>query len=221
MFNSIDTAFYHPIQECMYLFKGEGFIKYKSGQGVELITVESIGIIGVDGWLGLPKAFCSDIDTAFIYHNEYLYFFKGEEFVRWDVANDTLSPGYPKNINAIWSGLATHFTEDGQLRYYEDSDSITAFFKSGKHLQHMRGDTGLWDVCSWTSGVWKGSVINSEALPKNFLQHLDAVVHLPCGETYFFAGHDYLVWNTADGLLTGYPKPITTEQESALCIVGV
>jgi len=56
-------------------------------------------------WPGLPAGFTSGIDAAFNGQKRFAgkpYFSKGDQYVRYDWANDKTDPGYPQPIIFNW-----------------------------------------------------------------------------------------------------------------------
>ncbi|MET0789210.1 MAG: hemopexin repeat-containing protein [Cellulomonas sp.] len=59
------------------------------------------------------SAFDSGIDAAVNWGNGKAYLFKGGQYIRHDIAADTLDPGYPKPIKGNWPGVdGTIFEKD-------------------------------------------------------------------------------------------------------------
>jgi hypothetical protein len=61
--------------------------------------------INNETWPGLP--WTDGIEAAINLGNGKAYFFKGDQYVRWDIAADRIDPGYPKAIStpSAWPGL--------------------------------------------------------------------------------------------------------------------
>jgi hypothetical protein len=54
---------------------------------------------------GFPASFAAGIDDVVVWNNGKAYFFKGSEYVRYDIAVDKADPGYPQPIAGNWRGL--------------------------------------------------------------------------------------------------------------------
>jgi hypothetical protein len=65
-------------------------------------------------WTDASSAhFGTGIDAAVNWGNGKAYLFKGGEYIRHDIAADTIDPGYPKPIAGNWGGVAgTIFAQD-------------------------------------------------------------------------------------------------------------
>lgn len=115
--SDLDAASFVPELGHAYFFKGDQYIKVKfDAQDVDSV-VESNGSkirkLGVTGWQELPKTFAEGVDAALYYRsNEFLYFFRGREYVRWE-PDHGISRRYPRRIGQLhrehggWPGLST------------------------------------------------------------------------------------------------------------------
>jgi hypothetical protein len=61
-------------------------------------------------WRDFPPAFEASIDAGVVWPNGKAYFFKGNQYIRYDVAADKTDPGYPLPIAGNWHGLPPEFT---------------------------------------------------------------------------------------------------------------
>ena len=60
-----------------------------------------------NNWPGFPAAFAAGIDAAVVWNNGKAYFFKGANYIRYDIKTDKVDAGYPKPIAGAWPGLFT------------------------------------------------------------------------------------------------------------------
>ena len=59
--------------------------------------------INSETWPGLPW---TDVDAVVNWGNGKAYFFKGSQYIRYDIKADRADPGYPKTIdNSTWPGI--------------------------------------------------------------------------------------------------------------------
>jgi hypothetical protein len=94
----------------LYMFKGDQYVRYdwaadKTDPGYPK------PIAGM--WPGLPPDFTTGFDSAVTGKGPFAgkaYFFKGDQYVRYDWAADQTDPGYPKPIAGMWPGLPPDFT---------------------------------------------------------------------------------------------------------------
>ena len=56
-------------------------------------------------WPGFPADFAAGVNAAVVWNNGKAYFFKGSEYIRYDIATDKTDAGYPKPIKNFWPGL--------------------------------------------------------------------------------------------------------------------
>ncbi|MFN8442083.1 MAG: hemopexin repeat-containing protein [Caldilineaceae bacterium] len=72
----------------------------------------------------------SDIDAATTWSNGKTYFFKGDEYIRYDIMTDQADPGYPGKICEGWSGLwesdidAVMTWPSGKTYFFKDDEYI-------------------------------------------------------------------------------------------------
>lgn len=90
----------------VYFFKGAHYVRYKvsgpegADSGPTPISAE---------WPGMGEAgFGSDLDSGITWGNGSTYFFKGNQYVRFDHADNTVPPAYPLAIADQWPGMAGH-----------------------------------------------------------------------------------------------------------------
>jgi hypothetical protein len=142
-----------------------------------------------------------------------LYFFKNGRFASWDVLEERLDPGYPRDVGAAWPGLleagdgrplrgALHVPEWGRTAYF--------FFE------------GLAEVVPWNldSGNVAGPRVPiASVLPGGFAEGDFTPVYAqrPGGEgvIYAFQGHDCQSW------LAGTAFPTAPECGTATKIAQV
>ena len=137
------------------------------------------------------------------------YFFKDDEYVRWDWESDRVDPGYPRKIRSGWRNLPSDFYSsldavlmgDGQFK------GKIYFFKQGQFVRYdiasKRVDPGY---PKWVKGPWR-------SWPNNFPEEIDDVL---CGEgpfkgkAYFFKDNQYIRYDwQMDKTESGYPKSIS------------
>jgi hypothetical protein len=191
-----------------YFFRGDQYLRYDYGD--DLPDPGYPKSIGVE-WHGLPGAFTGNLDATVNGQNGFagkLYFFKGDQYVRYDWASDKTDPGYPKSIAGNWPGLPDTFTSridaavTGKGRF-----SGKAYFFKGD--QYVRYD---WANDKTDPGYPKSIAGNWPGLPPGFTSNLQAAVNGQKafdGKLYFFAGANYTRYDwTTDRNDPGYPLPI-------------
>ncbi|MCP4305760.1 MAG: hypothetical protein GY788_12995, partial [bacterium] len=83
-----------------YFFKGDEYIRYTPGKGVDAGYPRKIK----DNWKKWPSHF-KNIDCSIKWNNDKLYFFKGNEYIRYTPGKG-VDKHYPKTIISAWPGLA-------------------------------------------------------------------------------------------------------------------
>lgn len=180
-----------------YFFKGSSYIRYdpvldKADPGYPAPIAGN--------WPGFPASFAAGVDAWVLWNNGKAYFFKGNEYIRYDVARDHADVGYPQPIANNWPGLGGHKIDCGVVW-----PNGKAYFFSGS--QYLRYDIAADHVDAGypapIAGNWPG-------LPSSFTSNLDAAVVWDNGYAYFFKGAEYVRYDIAlDRMSAGYPKPIT------------
>ncbi|MCX5302831.1 hemopexin repeat-containing protein [Streptomyces sp. NBC_00160] len=92
-------------QDTAYLFKEAEYVRWNIKEGkVDAGYPKNIA----DYWPGFREAgFTSDIDAAVVWPGKgKAYFFKGPDYLRFDIKADKVDEGYPKKIVDYWPGLA-------------------------------------------------------------------------------------------------------------------
>ncbi len=109
-----------------YFFKGDEYIRYDMSTG----KVDKGYPVKISKYWKIPNYFTSDLDAAMNYGNGKAYFFKGNKYIRYDIATDKVDEGYPKYIGRGWKGL------DGKVEPYKLE------FTLDKVMVHNDGDSG-------------------------------------------------------------------------------
>ena len=87
-----------------YFFRGDRYLRYD----VATDTVDDGFPLPTAGsWAGFAEAgFATGIDAAVNWGNGKAYFFRGDEYLRYDIAGDAVDDGYPLPVAGNWPGLA-------------------------------------------------------------------------------------------------------------------
>lgn len=135
--------------------------------------------------------------------NGKAYFFRGNKYIRYDIASNRADPGYPKPFNAqTWPGLMWTDGIDAAVNW---GNGKAYFFKGSQYVRYDiaadRVDSGYpqpindqtWPGLTWTNGI-------------------DAAVNWGNGKAYFFKGNQYIRYDIQhDRVDLGYPKPINAQ----------
>lgn len=132
-----------------------------------------------------------------------LFFFKGSEYYRFDVADDKVPPNYPRQITGPWPGM---FASDVDAGFPVRTGKVY-FFSGSQYLRYDvildRTDPGYPKPIA---GNWPG------VDGTGFEAGIDAALNWGNGQFYWFKGDQYLRLSFAAGtgwsVDSGYPKPI-------------
>jgi hypothetical protein len=128
-----------------------------------------------------------------------VYFFKGEQYSRYDVKRDRVEAGWPKKIRDEWEGLFPNGIDaaisGGGTRIY--------FFKGEQYSRYDIAEDRVQP--GWPKKIrdeWKGL----------FPSKIDAAFDFPKDKVYFFKGPQYSRYDMrADTVEPGWPKKIEDE----------
>jgi len=134
--------------------------------------------------------------VALVWDESKAYFFKGDEYTRYDIGGDQADEGYPQTISSGWAGV---FESDFDAAVVWPNGKAY-FFKGDEYIRYDvaadRADEGYPQAIS--SG-WAGV----------FQSDLDAAVVWPNGKAYFFKRDEYIRYDiSADRADDGYPQAI-------------
>ncbi len=133
---------------------------------------------------------------------KHIYFFRGSEYLRYNVSNFRVDPYYPKRIHDVWTGWPSDWDSPGAAVVYP---SGKAYFFNGKgdYLRitvtnnssvdpgYPRKVVGNWG--NWPSEDW----------------HPFAAAMWPNGKVYFFSYDEYIRYDSNTHRVDpGYPRKI-------------
>ena len=163
---------------------------------------------------GFPGVFTEDIDAVAVWpdggpYEGKAYFFKGDQYTRFDVAAGRADPGYPRAIaGGGWPGL-----------FDRDIDAVCVWPRGTPYegkAYFFRGDEYLrYDVAADRADPGYPARIAGGNWPGLFPEGgVDAACAWPegtpyAGKVYFFRGGEYARFCSAtDRTDAGYPRPI-------------
>jgi hypothetical protein len=127
------------------------------------------------------------------------YFFKGSEYLRYDVASDVVNVG-PAPIARFWPALPAEFQSDLDAAV-NWGDGHAYFFKGAGYVRYNIATDAVDVGPAPIAQFWK-------ALPVEFQADLDAAVNWGNGKVYFFKGRGYLRYDVASDMVDVGPAPI-------------
>lgn len=163
-----------------------------------------------DGFAGWPRNFEPPIDTAVVGEGPFqgkVFFFIGDEYIRYDIAQRRVESGYPKRIAGNWRGLPADFEEDidaavsGQAQFR----GKVFFFKGNEYIRYD------WNNDRMDPGYPKPIYGNWFGFPYEFTQGIDCAINSVAypGKVYFFKGARYIRYDwAADKMDPGFPLPV-------------
>ncbi|MFJ4356063.1 hemopexin repeat-containing protein [Streptomyces massasporeus] len=183
----------------MYFFRVGRYLRYDRGDDV---SGDPHPVAG--NWPGLAEAGFSEPDAAVNLEAGNLYLFRGAQYVRYNVAADSVDPGYPLAIAGNWPGFSEAGFASGVDAAVNWGNGKLFFFKGPNYLRYDiatdRADPGYPLAIA---GNWPGL---SEA---GFASGVDAAVNWGNGKVYIFKGPNYLRYDIAtDRADPGYPLAI-------------
>jgi Hemopexin/Astacin (Peptidase family M12A) len=179
-----------------YFFKGAQYLRYDPATDK---TDAGYPKPIAGNWPGFPAGFATGVNAGVIWNNGKAYFFKGNKYIRYDIAADKTDAGYPKPIAGNWPGLWTD-NIDAVIVW---PNSKAYFFKGSQYIRYDLA-TGKADI-----GYPKNISSSWPGFPADFAAGVNAAVVWNNGKAYFFKGSQYIRYDiAADKTDAGYPKPI-------------
>jgi len=135
----------------------------------------------------------STIDSIITTEDGSTYTFKGEQY--WKLTDDSIAPGYPKNVKQFWKGLPGHI--DASFTW---TNGKSYFFKGNKYWRFTNGEKDS----DYPKLISKGF----DGIPDD----LDAAfVWSGNGKIYFFKGTKYWRFDPDQRppVKSSYPRPIS------------
>jgi hypothetical protein len=179
-----------------YLFKGSQYVRYdaKADQADPGYPVPIAG-----NWPGFPTAFQEGVDAEVVWNHQKVYFFKGDQYLRYDIAADRVDPGYPLPIAGHWPGLWTNHIDAGVVW----PNGKAYFFRGSQYIRYdIATDKADPGYPADIKNGWPG-------FPSSFAAGVDDAVVWNNGKAYFFKGSEYIRYDiAADKTDSGYPAPI-------------
>ena len=92
----------------------------------------------VGGSWGHAAPFSSDLDAALMHDNGKVYFFKGNQYVRFTNVGEGVDSGYPRSIAGNWPGVPVSFQSDLDSALMRDNGRIY-LFKGSDYIRLSKG----------------------------------------------------------------------------------
>ncbi len=138
----------------MYFFRGDEYVRFDIGadkvdSGSRKKPPPTGRVYGAEG-----------IDAAVLWPDKgaegKMYFFRGDEYIRYDLKKDKADSGYPKKIAPYWPGV---WAEGIDAAVYRPSNRKIYFFRGDEYIRFDTGndeaDSGYpKKIAAGWAGVW-------------------------------------------------------------------
>ncbi|MFF2287208.1 hemopexin repeat-containing protein [Peribacillus butanolivorans] len=175
----------------VYFFDMNQYVSYDRGDDK---VDDGYPLVIADNWPGMKEAgFDRDLDTAINWGNGKVFFFKGNKYVRYDIAMDKLDDGYPLVIADNWPGMKEAGFDMDLDAAINWGNGKVFFFKGDKYVRYdIAMDKVDDDYPLAIADNWPGI---KEA---GFDENLDTVVNWGDGKVFFFKGEEYVRYDIAE-----------------------
>ncbi|MDF1663155.1 MAG: hemopexin repeat-containing protein [Planctomycetota bacterium] len=134
----------------------------------------------VKSWQG---AWAKGIDAALYWKDNKCYFFKGSEYLRFDLKSGTVDKGYPRPIKGNWPGL----WDSGIDAAVNWGNGKAYFFKGSNYIRYsIEDDKADKNYPASIKGNWPGL----------WNDKIDAACHLGNNRVVFFRDKEHLIYET-------------------------
>lgn len=157
-------------------------------------------------WAGFAEiGFQDNLDAAIEWPNDKTYFFKGNQYARYDIAGNRIDPGYPLPIEGQWAGFSAAGFGSNINAAINWGNGKVYFFKGDAYLRYdIAADKVDDGYPRLIEDGWPGFQ------DAGFGSELNAAVNWGNGKVYFFKGDEYLRYDiAADKVDDGFPRPIS------------
>ncbi len=152
----IDAAFSWK-GNVVYLFKGSEYVRFNMKKNKVTKGPKKIAT----NWKGWPASWAGGVDAAFNWGGGRIYFFKGNQYIRYDRDKGKVDKG-PKNISGNWGGWPASWA-DGVDSAINFENGRIYFFKGNKYLRYDKSSNKVdkgpkvinyrnWRGLGWRSG---------------------------------------------------------------------
>lgn len=199
----IDAAVYRGDNDKTYLFSGKYYIRYSNiSDGRD----EGYPKPMEGRWNGLPASFKVGIDAALWREdNKALYFFKGDQYVRFSEGSTTVDNGYPRLIKGNWKGIPVAFEGGIDAAIWRDSNDKIYMFKGSQYIRlSVINNSPTMDA-----GYPKSISPSWAGMSSSFNNGIDAaLMRRDNGKIYLFKNAKYVRYSNppGEGIDAGYPN---------------
>jgi hypothetical protein len=181
----------------IYFFKDSSYFEYDPRPGIDRIVKGPSPI--ADRFRGLNGAFAAGIDAAVNWGDGFAYFFKGDEYWKYDILTDQAVATDPTKIAEGWPALPDTF-KTGIDTAFNSGDGKAYFFKGNQYLRYHIKNDRVDDPDPGTAPYPRriDGPNGWRRLPDSFKAGLDAAINSGDGKLYFFKDDEYVRLTFAD-----------------------
>lgn len=162
----------YPSNGRLYFFRGAEYLRLNPATNTVDAASPPYPRFSSTYWAGIWP---DGLSAAVTWNNGKIYFFKGENYIRYDIAADRADSGYPQNIALNWPGVWPAGV-DAAINV----DNTKAYFFKGE--QYIR-----YDIATDRADAGYPHLISSD-WPGLWPDGVDSAVYLGGGKIYFFKG---------------------------------
>jgi Hemopexin len=139
----------------LYVFKGDQYVRVDNGRN-SMDDGYPKPIAGQ--WAGMAEVgFGDSLDAAVNWGNGKVYFFRGDQYLRYDIAADKVDDGYPQSIAQFWPGLGDVGFGDGLDSVVNWTNGKVYFFRGDQYLRYdLAGNAADGGYPQPIAGNWAG-----------------------------------------------------------------
>jgi len=154
----------------------------------------------VSEFAGLPPSWFGGFDAALNGGDGKVYWFKGREYLRYDIAGKKVDAG-PRPIADQWPGLPPAWTSgftaavnwgNGKIYFFKGFETLSYDLATDKAGESRP----VGDILRGLPAAWHGAI--------------DTAVNWGNGKAYIFKGHEYLLYDIVSNKADGDARPIAS-----------
>lgn len=178
-----------------YFFKGDSYLRFDIA--TDRVDQDPRPIRG--NWPGWPESWADGIQGAIAVSSQRAYFFRGGEYLRYDIAADRVDQ-LPRPIAGFWPGwpVAWNDSIDGCVNW---GNGLVYFFKGANFIRYDLNQDRVTREPTQISAAW-----GNWPFPWNARMNGGGV--WPTGTAYLFSGSGYIRYSVAADAALGSPAPI-------------
>ena len=138
------------------------------------------------------------IDAALLWDNENAYFFRGNQYFRWEIGSNTIPEGYPRPLTDFAGWPAEWGYVEAAVKW---PNGRIYFFHEGEYVAFDVQEDRVVGSPMSIHDNWRG-------FPSHWAS-LDAALIWPNGRAYFFRDDEYVAFDVQqEVVLPDYPQTI-------------